>query len=129
MTKDKHWIKHPFNPIILKIDFLQCAGNFWSTNWQKERNWERLKYKHFLIKNNRENESNDHSFPYLPISLLEQTFFCRLRTGPTNVNMRFQTLCIILYFLSCFALQSYIKIHMKIKTYLCSNFLAKFIMF
>ena len=30
-------------------------------------------------------------------------------TGPINVNMRFQTLCIILSFLSCFATQSYDK--------------------
>ena len=31
--------------------------------------------------------------------------------GPINVNIRFQTLC-ILSFLSCFAAQSYVQIHM-----------------
>ena len=27
-------------------------------------------YKYFLMKNNRENQNNDNSFPYLPTSLL-----------------------------------------------------------
>ena len=59
------------------------------------------------MKNNRENKKNDHSFPYLPILLLQKMFFCRLnQTGPINVNMRFQTVCIILSFLPCFATHS-----------------------
>ena len=29
--------------------------------------------------------------------------------GPINVNMRFQTLCITLSFLSCFTTQSYVQ--------------------
>ena len=33
--------------------------------------------------------------------------------GPISVNMRFQALCIILSFLSCFATSSYVQFHMK----------------
>ena len=45
--------------------------------------------------------------------------------GPINANMRFQTICIILSFLSCFATKSYVQIHMWIKTSFCLNFLKK----
>ena len=41
-------------------------------------------YKHFLIKNNRENQKNDHSFPYLSISLLYQTFFVQAKSNGPN---------------------------------------------
>ena len=42
--------------------------------------------------------------------------------GPINVNVRFQTLCIILSILSCFARQSYADPHVNKDFYLFEIF-------
>ena len=100
--------KHPFYPVILKLVikawFFTLYRELPIYKFTERKKSRKIKYKHFLIKNDRENQKNDHSLSFHITGITN--VFCRLnQMGPITVNMRFQSLCIILSILSCFATQ------------------------
>ena len=107
MATDKHWIKHPFYPIILQLAikawFFTVCRELLIYKLTEKKKLRKIKYIH-IFKSKIIEKIKRMSFvslsSHITISLLWQTFFCRLnRMRPKNVNMRFHSLHYSIHFI------------------------------